>query len=860
MTLDAKTIYRKDYKSPGFLIDAMDLKFELESHETIVTNEMQLQNLDESKPLILDGEAITLLDISLDDTLLDEKAYDLSETQLTIHKTPKAFKLKIRSSCKPHENTQLSGLYQSGKMYCTQCEAEGFRRITFYLDRPDVLTTYTTTIVASQKEYPILLSNGNLVEKGQLDGGRHWVKWHDPFPKPSYLFALVAGDLACIEDSFTTMSGREVDLKLYVEHGAEDKTAHAMTSLKKSMKWDEEIYGREYDLDIFMIVAVSDFNMGAMENKGLNIFNSKYVLAKKETATDDDFADIEGVVAHEYFHNWTGNRVTCRDWFQLSLKEGLTVFRDQEFSRDMNSRDVNRIKDVDILRRSQFPEDAGPMAHPVRPDEYIEINNFYTSTIYNKGAEVIRMQHTILGAEGFRRGMDLYFERHDGQAVTIDDFVSAMEDANDVDFEQLKRWYSQAGTPEIRVRQNEDSDFLSLSISQYCSSTPNQEEKLPFYIPIKIAVFDRSGEKLPIESDLFTLKEEKQTLELKEVPSDAILSLGRGFSAPVKFNFKQSIEDLEVLAQHETDGFARFEAMQSIFKHYIEQVYASLSNGESPKLPASLMNLFERILINSEIKPALKAFVLTLPSFESVSNAMKGFNPIQLVDAIDYTRESIGRNCINALKDIYKKLVSENLTEMVGEHYGKRHLKNVCLGYLEAMSLEDDFATEQFENAQTMTDELAAFKCLVKRDKSHQQQAQKRFYDKWKHDELVLDKWFSTLALSQHDGVFELLETLLAHEAFELTNPNKVRALVGSFAMGNIRKFNSSEGYAFLSRMVSEVDKVNPQTAARLVVPLTYWRRLDESHGQMMKAELDNIIAKKEISKDLYEMVKKALS
>lgn len=537
------TVYLKNYQPPFFAVETVNLNFDLYDDHALVSSELKLIRQHEG-PLHLYGDELELVSVHMNGQKLEPSVYTLQADSLVIKNCPDELTLNIVTRIYPQNNTQLSGLYRSNHLFCTQCEAEGFRRITYFLDRPDVLATYTTRISADKKQYPILLSNGNLLESGVTDDGRHWVVWNDPFKKPSYLFALVAGDLACIRDKFVTCTGRTIDLHIYVEPGNEDKCAHAMESLKKSMRWDEEVYGREYDLDIFMIVAVSDFNMGAMENKGLNIFNSKYILARPDTATDQDFADVEGVVAHEYFHNWTGNRITCRDWFQLSLKEGLTVFRDQEFSRDMNSRDVNRIMDVRVLRSAQFPEDAGAMAHPVRPESYQEINNFYTATVYNKGAEVIRMQHTLLGKAGFRRGMDLYFKRHDGQAVTIDDFVAAMEDANHVDLTQFKRWYSQAGTPEVTVTSEYAQGKLTLKMKQNCSPTPECQDKKPFHIPIRVALFDAHGHQMSIDKDILELKEAEQNFTFTGLSEKPVVSLLREFSAPIKLKYDLTQEEL----------------------------------------------------------------------------------------------------------------------------------------------------------------------------------------------------------------------------------------------------------------------------------------------------------------------------
>ncbi len=855
MNKDVKTIYRKDYEAPGFIAHSLQLKFELETHETTVESTMELESLDTSKPLFLNGDELELVSVVLDGEALSEKQYQVDALGLTIFKTPKQFTLTIKNKIKPHENTALSGLYQSGNMYCTQCEAHGFQRITYFLDRPDVLTTYTTTIVASEERYPVLLSNGNLVDKGRLDGKRHWVKWHDPFKKPSYLFALVAGDLACVSDEYTTASGRTIDLKLYTEHGNEHKCDYALTSLKKAMKWDEEVYGLEYDLDIFMIVAVSDFNMGAMENKGLNIFNAKCVLASKETATDDDFANIEGIVAHEYFHNWTGNRVTCRDWFQLSLKEGLTVFRDQEFSRDMNSKDVNRIKDVALLRQHQFPEDAGPMAHPVRPDEYIEINNFYTATVYNKGAEVIRMQHTILGEKGFRRGMDLYFERFDGQAVTIDDFVSSMEDANGADFSQLKRWYAQSGTPEVRVKTKVSDNNLIVEFAQYCPPTPSQEDKQPFLIPIRLAVFDKEGKKQSLEDDLFLLKEEKQTLMIPNVEKDSVLSLLQGFSAPIKLSYKQSFSDLSFIVRHEDDGFARYEAIQKCLQLILNEYLTDKTQEGSYEQLNEFQQLFLDIVQDKQIEPALKALLLAPPSFESMVMTMKAIDVHRVCLGIDLIKSKVARFAKDALLSLYGSISAEERGEINGHEFGLRALKNVCLSYLDDIAI----AKSQFDQAKTMTDELAAFKVLVNGSETIANQAKQAFYDKWKQDSLVLDKWFAILALKKEDSVLSDIKELMSHEAFSIKNPNKVRALIGGFCMQNPCVFHSESGYELLREVVLQVDGLNPQTAARLITPFTYWRRYAETYQLGMKAQLEAILAHEGLSKDVYEIVSKSL-
>lgn len=852
----ANTIYRKDYQPSHVVIDSLSLRFDLEEDETTVQSTMRMRNHDVSQPMVLMGEELELLSVSLDGKVLSEGEYRLDSGNLVIDKTPDTFEITIQNRINPKENTALSGLYRSKDLFCTQCEAEGFRRITFFLDRPDVLTQYTTTIVADKNKYPTLLSNGNMIEQGELDGNRHWVIWEDPFKKPSYLFALVAGDLPHIEDKYITASGREVTLRIYVEKGNEDKCDHAMQSLKKAMKWDEEKYGREYDLDIFMIVAVSDFNMGAMENKGLNIFNAKYILARPDTATDTDFAGIEGVVAHEYFHNWTGNRVTCRDWFQLSLKEGLTVFRDQEFSRDMNSRDVNRIEDVKILRTHQFPEDAGPMSHPVRPDEYIEINNFYTATVYNKGAEVIRMQHTCLGKEGFRKGMDLYFERHDGEAVTIDDFVKAMEDANSVDFTQLKRWYAQSGTPEVSVKTTEKDNVLHLTLNQSCPPTPGQQSKEPFYIPIKMAIFSKEGKPYPLDEEVLILKEKEETFEFQHIQPGAVVSLLRDFSAPIKLHHEQSNEALKTLIQFESDGFARFEAMQQL----LQKTISPLVNHPTDNfvIPGVLNEALTALFKDEEIDFALKALMLEPLSFEGIVGNMTAIDVHAVIRAMDVYKHTIALTYENEFKTLYDALKKKTTSDRHSEAYAIRKLKNVCLSYLKETGNHWERITHQYHHPLTMTDELSAFQLLVNGDDESAEDAIKTFYEKWQQDELVLDKWFAIQAMSRRDNTVNCVASLLSHKDFKLENPNKVRSLIGAFAVNNPRHFHTEAGTTLLRDVVAKLDKLNPQTASRLVMPLTAWRRYNEKYAAPLKAALEQLL-EGELSTDVYEVVSKSL-
>lgn len=854
------TIYLKNYQPPSFTVETVELNFDLYDDHALVNSTLKLTRQNDGA-LHLYGEELELIALHLNGRPLEHEKYVLTKDALIIEQCPDEIVLNIVTRIKPQENTQLSGLYRSNHLFCTQCEAEGFRRITYYLDRPDVLATFTTRITADKKQYPILLSNGNLMDTGETADGRHWVIWEDPFKKPSYLFALVAGNLACVRDSFVTCSGRIVDLRIYVEPGNEDKCSHAMESLKKAMKWDEEVYGREYDLDIYMIVAVSDFNMGAMENKGLNIFNSKYILARPETATDQDFADVEGVVGHEYFHNWTGNRVTCRDWFQLSLKEGLTVFRDQEFSRDMNSRDVNRIMDVKVLRSAQFPEDAGSMAHPVRPESYQEINNFYTATVYNKGAEVIRMQHTLLGKERFRRGMDLYFKRHDGYAVTIDDFVAAMEDANGVDLTQFKLWYSQAGTPEVRVLSHFSEGRLEITMQQNCPPTPECHEKKPFHIPVRIALFDLKGEMIPIENELLELKEKEQRFIFSGLNEKPVVSLLREFSAPVKIYDDLDQDDLLFLLLYETDGYAKWDAAQRLVLNCLN---------ENLKLPASewqvsktLVAAFQHVLLDDSLDMDLRAELLTPPGFEEVAATMKWVDVSKVESVRDYFRQQLGLGLYTEASDLYKELWEVEDHRMHGQAYGRRKLRNVCLWLMMKANESDalELCREQFKASRTMTDQIASCSLLVNCSRESQRnEAIEGFYKQWSHNELVLDKWFAMQAACELPGTLDHVKKLTQHPAFCIKNPNKVRALVGAFCMANPRNFHALDGsgYVFLSEVLIKLDKLNPQIAARLATPFTRWRSYDEPRQKLIQNQLEQL-TKLDLSRDLREVVDKSL-
>lgn len=870
-----KTTYLSDYRPPEYLIDQVDLRFYLDEAETRVHSILSMQRNpaaeNAGQSLRLQGEQLELLSITLNGDELKADAYTLDEEGVTIHQVPERFTLESSVRIKPQENTALEGLYQSGSMFCTQCEAEGFRKITWFLDRPDVMSRFTTTIVADRERYPVLLSNGNLIDQELLEDGRHKVTWEDPFAKPAYLFALVAGDLRFIEDRFTTASGRDVDLRIYVESENIDKCDHAMESLKNSMAWDEQQYGREYDLDIFMIVAVNDFNMGAMENKGLNIFNSKYVLARPDTATDRDFQGIEGVIGHEYFHNWTGNRITCRDWFQLSLKEGLTVFRDQEFSADMGSRGVKRIEDVRLLRAHQFAEDAGPMAHPIRPDSYIEINNFYTLTVYEKGAEVVRMQHNLLGAETYRKAMDLYFQRHDGQAVTTDDFVRCMADASGIDLAQFKRWYTQAGTPELQITGEYDATARSftLTVQQRCPPTPGQDEKSPLHIPLAMGLLDQRGDDLPLRlegeagpvsgSRILSLHRETERFTFVDIPGAPVPSLLRGFSAPVKLRYDYSDSELMFLMARDNDGFNRWDAAQTLMQRIILQ---RVARPEAP-LPDGFVDAVRSALTDSVSDKALLTEVLTLPAESYLGDQMEQVDVV----GIHTAREGLKSQLAAALRSDFMAVYEVNREQ--GDYQpdpisiGRRSLRNLCLSYL--MQLDDaevrQLCIDQYNAGHNMTDVMAAISLLADRSGTESEQALIDFQQRWKDDPLVLDKWFTVQAISKRPDALEQVKRLMQHPAFSITNPNKVRALVGAFCSGNVIHFHAAdgEGYAFLADRVLELDAINPQVAARMLRIMSRWRRYDPSRQSLMKHQFQRIVNSDGISKDLFEIASKSL-
>jgi aminopeptidase N len=846
-------IRREDYRPPEWLVPEISLDFDLGAEKTVVRATLHAaRNGSHKGPLTLQGDAITPASVKLDGADAD---FTMEEGDLVLAIAGDAATIEIVTHLNPRANTKLMGLYESGGILCTQCEAQGFRRITFFPDRPDVLTRYRVRMTADKAAYPVLLSNGNREAGGELPDGRHWAEWHDPFPKPSYLFALVAGDLAANRDTFVTRSGREVALGIWVREADLPRTGHAMASLKAAMKWDEDVYGREYDLGIFNIVAVADFNFGAMENKGLNVFNSRYVLVDPETATDADHDAVAGVVAHEYFHNWSGDRVTCRDWFQLSLKEGFTVFRDQSFSADMGSPAVKRIEDVRALRGAQFPEDAGPLAHPVRPDSYIEISNFYTATIYTKGAEVIRMMHTLLGPEKFRAGSDLYFERHDGQAVTCEDFVRAMEDASGIDLEEFRTWYSQAGTPRVTASTTrEPGGAARIRLAQATPPTPGQPIKVPVPIPLKLALFD--GETGAKRADqLVLLDHASQELVIEGAGERPILSINRGFSAPIIVETDRGTADLAFLSAHDDDPFARYEAMQQLM---LDTLLAAIAGKEDF---APVVEAVRGTLTDPALDHAFIAEAVLVPTEAFIGDQMKIVEP----DAIHVAREALRARLGRELEPLWRAAyaaTAANRFALSPAAKGARRLRTVALGFLMASGAVDApaLALRQFEDADNMTDRQGALGILANSEAPERETALAAFYERYKGDALVIDKWFTVQALSSRDDTLKAVQRLLAHPDFTLANPNRLRSLLGAFG-ANQRALNdkSGEGYRFLANAILAVDKLNPQNAAKMVPPLGRWRRFGEDRARMMRAVLEHILATPGLSKDVFEQVSKSL-
>jgi aminopeptidase N len=868
----------EDYRPPDWLVDRVELDFALGEAATEVTARLEVRRNPAAgagaRPLVLDGQELELLELEVDGEPVGANRYAVDDDHLSLHELPAACTVRTRVRIHPERNTALEGLYVSNGVFCTQCEPEGFRKITYFPDRPDVMARYRVRIEADQARAPVLLANGNPIETRALAGGRHFALWEDPFPKPSYLFALVAGRLAKLEDHFTTRSGREVTLQIYTEPQEIDKCAHAMASLKKAMRWDEDRFQLEYDLDQFMIVAVSDFNFGAMENKGLNIFNTKYVLAKPASATDADYLGIESVIAHEYFHNWTGDRVTCRDWFQLSLKEGLTVFRDQEFTSDLHSRAVKRIADVRRLRATQFLEDSGPLAHPVRPETYVEINNFYTTTVYEKGAQVIRMLHTLIGEAAFQAGMRLYFERHDGRAVTCEDFVAAMADASGRNLDQFRRWYSQAGTPRLDVKgtYDEGAQSYTLIVRQSMPPTPGQAEKLPLVIPLALGLLDRTGRELPLRlagdaapaatSRVLELTDAEQRFTFLGVPEPPVPSLLRGFSAPVVLASDADDARLRFLMAHDPDPFVRWESGQAYALQLILGLVEARRQGQAPALDDGLAQAFGATLADRRLDAAFIAQALSLPSETYVGEQMAEIDVDGIHAIREFLRRELGRRLAADWLATYHALGTDAPYRFEAGEVGRRAQRNLALGYLMAAGEEGrSLCLAQFRDADNMTDTIAALGLLAESDLVERPQALADFYARWRDDALVVDKWFALQAMAQRPDAVEAVQALLGHEAFTLKNPNRVRALIGAFAAGNPTGFHRADGagYALVADHVLELDPRNPQVASRLAKAFDRWRRYDAGRQARMRAQLERILAAAKLSRDVYEIASKSL-
>ena len=865
----SKTVrYLKDYQTPAYRILETDLHFDIAEPQTVVKSRLTVEPQRVGEPLVLDGSA-KLLSVKINGVAAD---YVLEGETLTIAGVPsERFTVEVETEILPAENKSLMGLYASGGNLFTQCEPEGFRKITFYIDRPDVMSKFTTTIVADKKRYPVLLSNGNKIDGGEFSDDRHWVKWEDPFAKPSYLFALVAGDLAVTEDRFTTMSGRNVKIEFYTTEADKPKVGFAVESLKNAMKWDETRFGLEYDLDIFMVVVVGDFNMGAMENKGLNIFNTKFVLADSRTATDTDFEGIESVVGHEYFHNWTGNRVTCRDWFQLSLKEGLTVFRDQEFSGDRASRAVRRIENIRLLRQHQFPEDAGPTAHPVRPASYEEINNFYTMTVYEKGAEVVRMYHTLLGEEGFQKGMKLYFQRHDGQAVTCDDFRAAMADANGINLDQFALWYSQAGTPVLEAEGRLKNNIFELTVKQTVPSTPDMADKQPMMIPVKIGLLNRNGEAVAFDYQgkrateaVLLLTEAEQTFPLEGVTEAVVPSLLRGFSAPVHLNYPYSDDDLLLLLAHDSDAFTRWEAAQTLYRRAVAANLAAFSDGVELPKHDKLLAAVEKVISDDLLDNAFKALLLGVPSEAELWDGAENIDPLRYHQAREALLDTLAVHFLPKWHELNRQAAKqENQSyEYSPEAAGWRTLRNVCRAFvLRADPAHIATVAEKYgEMAQNMTHEWGILSAVNGNESDTRNRLLTQFADKFSDDALVMDKYFALIGSSRRSDTLQQVQTALQHPKFSLENPNKARSLIGSFSR-NVPHFHAEDGsgYRFIADKVIEIDRFNPQVAARLVQAFNLCNKLEPHRKSLVKQELQRIRAQGGLSKDVGEIVGKIL-
>ncbi|MEM7288934.1 MAG: aminopeptidase N [Pseudomonadota bacterium] len=881
-TSQGQAIHLKDYRRPDYRVATVDLDFDLQPERTRVKSRLRMERQSATSavtPLKLDGDEVTLISVSVNGKKLASADYSANSTQLMISKLPKdkAFDVEIETEINPTTNTKLMGLYRSGGNYCTQCEAEGFRRITYFPDRPDVLSVYTTRIEASRQDNPVLLGNGNLVRKGSAGKGRHYAIWHDPHPKPSYLFALVAGDLGSVHKAFKTTSGKRVRLGIYVEKGKEHRTEYAMDSLVRSMKWDEEVFGCEYDLDVFNIVAVSDFNMGAMENKGLNIFNDKYVLGDGETATDTDFANIEGIIAHEYFHNWTGNRITCRDWFQLCLKEGLTVFRDQEFSSDMRSRPVKRIADVKRLKNDQFPEDAGPLAHAVRPETYREINNFYTATVYEKGAELVRMLATILGEKKFRKGMDAYLKRHDGDAATIEDFISCFERAAKIDLGQFKLWYSQAGTPVIAVSSdyNKAKKSLIIEAEQVTPATPGQRRKAPQHIPQRIGLLDSNGNDMTYgkvtgidaNDDVFHLTKRKHKITIDGVVEKPVLSLNRGFTAPVEINYPQSDQDLAFLAANDSDSFSRWQALQAFGTRLLVTATKAIASDKKPKLNDRFTTILSELADDKTLEPAYRAALLQMPSETDIAQAMgKYIDPAAIAKAHLLYSKAIGKTLEPKRVSILSTLQSHGGFQPDAASAGKRTLANVLMNYGVKAGLRaaKQMILDRYHKADNMTDRFNALACIVHHhgNKQARETVLADFYDRYKDNHIVLDKWFSVQASVPGPRSITNVRKLMKHPDFTMSNPNRLRSLVGVFAMANPSGFNAANGrgYTLAAKTIATLDKSNPQVAARMLTAFRSYKTLEPKRRKLAENALKTIEARKSLSTDVADILTRTLT
>lgn len=864
-------IYLKDYKRPAYAVDSLNLDFVLNEETSLVTAKSQIRRL-RAEPMVLNGLDFKLVSLKIDGKPLSPADYTLAEEELTIPSTPESFTLEVVTELKPQENTSLEGLYKSNGIFCTQCEAEGFRKITYFFDRPDVMTSYEVTIEADKQKYPVLLSNGDRIKIEDLGNGRHKAFWRDPHKKPCYLFALVAGDLGVIRDEFVTMSGRKVNLEVYAPHGKQDRCHHAMASLKKSMKWDETAFGREYDLNDYMIVSIDDFNAGAMENKGLNIFNSRLVLADMESATDTDFFNIESVVAHEYFHNWTGNRVTLANWFNLSLKEGLTVFRDQEFSADMTDRGVERIDSVAGLRAAQFAEDAGPNAHPVRPESCMAVDNFFTSTIYEKGSELIRMMQTIVGRKGFRKGMDEYFKRHDGQAVTTDDFAAAIAEPNGQDFTQFKRWYTQAGTPEVTVHENYDekTKTYTLTLEQSCRPTKESANKEPFHIPLMMGLLSSQGQELKLDCDkisvnsdgktLIELKERKEEFVFKNLSERPVLSILREFSAPINLKWDAREEDLYLLLEKDTDSFNRYQIHQTLATQVLNGLVANVHKNEELQINSRYLSALGRILEDKNIDPAFKARMISLPSPSVLAQSQEIFDPQANLRALEALRLAVAQANRQSLLSIYTQYHGVDAKNADAKVHGPRLLKNRALSYLS--HLEDpevDTAVEtQYWKAQNMTDKLVAMSLIANGQSAQREKVLNDFYNTWQKDGLVINKWFTAQATTKRPDILKDIQALVKHPAFNITNPNNVYSLLRAFG-ANILMFHQGEAYKFYADMLLEIDGKNPQVAARLASAFDLVGKLPSDIKEKALTEIKRMVAVPELSKNARELLQSAL-